>query len=107
MILTDKCKEDFGQWLKLSSDHRYSELITICFDNFPLAMQWGVILEFADSKGFHITTYQMDYQNWYGYKITAIFILSEIIELGVWRRKDCMEKAIKQFNKIYNEKYRT
>ena len=107
-LLTGKCLEDFEQWLRLASDHRYSELITICFDNFPLAMQWGVILEFADSKGYHITTYQMHYQNWFGYEITAILTIGhEIIEKGVWRRKECMEEAVKHFNKLYNEKYRT
>lgn len=100
-LITGKCKEEFHKWF---CESEFSDEIHVSdFLEIPLPMQWGVILEFADSKGYHMTTYQMDYQNWFGYKITAIFILSEIIEMGIWRRKECMEKAIKHFNKLYNE----
>lgn len=105
-LLTGKCLEDFEIWFVLNNKHiTLSNRFYNEFMEFPISMQWGVILEFADSKGYHMTTYQMDHQNWFGYKITSVFILSEIIELNICRRKECMEKAIKHFNKLYNEKH--
>jgi hypothetical protein len=56
MELTGKCKEDFEKWLRpdILSEHRYSELITNCFSQFPESMQYGVYVDFFDSVGVYI-----------------------------------------------------
>lgn len=100
-LLTGKCEKDFRQWLRpdITSDHRYSELITNCFDDFPLAMQWGVIQDFAISKSFElfIKPDRGDYICFAGISVNTFYIGT---------RETCTEareEGIKHFNKLYNE----
>lgn len=106
MKLTGKCKKDFEKWF--FNNYGIEEASFVReeggFFNLPQSMQWGVIQDFGDSVGINITLYQLDYQEWYGYNIVKFEFGKPVITGGVWRRDKAREEAIKQFNKIYNEK---
>ena len=49
MKLTGKCKYDFESWFKNNKPKDF-----LFFDKLPLSMQFGVIQDFAESKGMTI-----------------------------------------------------
>lgn len=108
-LLNGQCEKDFNYYLSyfdicenhdiIHWKHSNEEIL----ENLPVSMQFGVIQDFADSKGINITLYQLDYQDWYGYNIVKFG--KPVITGGVWRRDKAREQAIKHFNKLYNAKY--
>lgn len=103
-LLTGKCKEDFEKWYEdPKRDYVGLRRKVQWFYTLSFLMQWGVIQEFADSKGINITLCQIDLQAWYGYQIVAPHLLDySRYYRGVWRRDKAREKAIEHLNRMYN-----
>lgn len=58
-LLTGKCKKEFEKWLHTDpiASNEYYGVIVMCgnkLHNLPLSMQFGVIQDFAESKGTNL-----------------------------------------------------
>ena len=103
MKLTGKCKEDFEKWIKadILSEHRYSELITNGFSQFPESMQYGVYVDFFDSVGIRISTNQFNKEYWFDIDPQAEDC--ECLKTRPEARAAAIEKANEIKNKQYDE----
>jgi hypothetical protein len=93
MELTGKCKEDFEKWLRpdILSEHRYSELITNCFSGFPSSMQYGVYVDFFNTKKYEgVELFDKCFSLYFYHK--TIF----------QTHNDIVKQAIEKANEIYN-----
>lgn len=117
MELTSKCKEDFEDWIEgrtINTDTIHKVLLlndggwinincTEYFYQLPESMQWGVIQDFADSKGIVITIEYWPDTKEFEYRINST-INSELFELKVTKdRQQARTESIKKFNEIYNQ----
>lgn len=93
MKLTGKAKEDFEKWYIKS----YDSVMTItAFYNLPFAMQWGVYVDFFDSKGIEIML-DKDFRDCWVFVIDAT-------EYGNFStRAEARKEAIETANEIYNK----
>jgi len=118
-ILTGKARELFAEWY--NDNHPTSEYvitsdieeyyINYCmFIYYPLSMQWGVILEFADSLGMLIeiatsTDSELNPDGTFEWYITDLNSLQSDYynrEL-IHTRKEAQLEALKQLNIIINK----
>ena len=98
MKLTGKCKDDFEKWYDgFTSDcQNYKE-----WDSwFPLNMQYGVYVDFFDSKEFNISTHVRVFS------IQWSCFVSDGFKSGYYDkgRGYTRLKAIEKANEIYNSK---
>ncbi|MBE7646249.1 hypothetical protein [Tenacibaculum finnmarkense] len=114
MNLTGKCKEDFIKWYHLKrheEDYCFMEDVTyleLC--HFPLAMQYGVLVDFFDSVGYHISNISSPEDVAQGVaegNIDFFCILTRIgkidFETGFYKyRKESLIKIVEQSNYFYN-----
>ena len=102
MTLTDKCKQDFEKWLIHEfTAHQY--LRDWLFHKLPFSMQYGVYVDFFDSKGIIISlgyAYFFD-EEMFSWVITIG--LDEVYSGDEDERHEAREEAIKQANEIYNK----
>jgi len=104
MILTDKCKADFEKWYEKTIDLNFAPPILIFNDIHP-SMQYGVIVDFADSVGYYIVIEQVGYSNnnfYHQIKSIDGYFYSESATNGT--RHEARTEAVKKFNEIYNSK---
>ena len=93
MMITNKCKEDFLKWL----DKQVVSPYAIKFDEFPINAKVMYIIEFFDSENLYINTLR------YGEKWRPI--ADGMISKSYNTRQEALIRAVKEANKIYNEKY--
>ena len=115
MKLTGKCKEDFEKWFEVNPENneglsdiqvRYVKQSQLeIFKGLPDSMQFGVIVDFADSVGielvvfiwrnkYTIAVYENDESKTIGKQIGK--------DKGFKSRPEAREKAVEKFNEIYN-----
>lgn len=122
--MTGKCREDFEKWYipyirEQRTDYlRFSdESLLRKFDRSIPPMQFGVIVDFAETSGVHITMIP-HWKSKEGFSIRVGFhvVNNEIIDSHFLRpdeespffkeyktRLEAREAATKEFNRIYNE----
>ena len=123
-MLTGKCREDFEKWLYNTEEipvFEYQLSIDVqcggyydardCFKELPLSMQFGVYVDFFESKGIVVDIDPMLNHDEEKYTEIVCF-LTNIIELGKTPKfetdsydtiEEAREQAILKANSIYNE----
>jgi len=98
MELTGQCNKDFREWWYENITDEYSSEYLSAFNEEPKAMQFGVIQDFADSKGVCIEICMTPtLGNFY-------FMIDDSSEADMFNtRPEARAEAIKQFNKQYNK----
>ena len=103
MKLTGKYKEDFEKWILMDDDseeYRFGQALSTNFDQLPLSFQWGVIVDFADSKGYLLKVQYLKGEYYYA------VLIKDSNKTGLsgyeQSRPKAREKAIERFNEIYN-----
>ena len=95
MILTDKCKADFEKWLRTTEINNFLPsrcgIIIKNFHILPFSMQYGVIVDFADSADWSLMVSAVDWS------------ISHIYKGRVNSRHEARTEAVKKFNEIYNQ----
>ena len=97
MILTDKAKEDFKEWV--FENYYFQDLNVL----YPLHLIDTLIIEFFDSVGVYIGVYSATNYSQY--------LMFEISINDYWigeeeNRQQATEQAIKKANDIYNERFK-
>lgn len=85
-MLTGKCKEDFEKYIRL--DYELTKYGYRTIKKLPLAMQYGVLVDFFDSVGIDIND---EKDRW------VVNYSGELCE----SRQEAREQAIKKANEIY------
>ncbi|PHR23580.1 MAG: hypothetical protein COA36_16750 [Desulfotalea sp.] len=112
MKLTDKTKKDFEKWywdnvaqieLYEIDNRAWVQTIEIydVWQNIPESMQWGVLQDFADSKG-----YDVDATKFTGCLTVPDFFIvwvDEDLDMEKATRPEARTAAIEKFNEIYNQ----
>lgn len=115
MILTEKCKEKFEQWLYENCDkcqikpqeeiywQHFSEELTLfdIYEKLPNILQNALIIEFFDSVGIYI---EIHYSKRLGDKFYCIINESINYNLTSYQdsRQEATIQAIKKANDLYN-----
>ena len=105
MILTGKCKEGFEKWL-IGNPYDYDEPILYQempdFYNLPKSFQYGVFVDFFDTKGILISVA--------GLTLSKTYIFEIGIDKNVEYFGDCFKSlseartaVIKKANLLYNK----
>ena len=93
-MLTGKCKEDFEmEYISYLED----------FDFYlqPLFMQWGLLIDFFDGKGYYLSTYGLVLSKTYCFDISCkknVEHYGESFKTLKEAQKACIEKS----NQLYN-----
>lgn len=110
MVLTDKAKEDFEKWLKILKHNNLHVMNiddVIGFDLLPNSMQFGVLVDWADSVGYYITVFYEDtpeqYPDKFNYNIKDEDEDLFVYEVGIKTRQEARNNAIEELNEIYNK----
>ena len=95
MILTDKAKEDFKEWV--FENYYFQDLNVL----YPLHLIDTLIIEFFDSVGIYI---EIHYSRILGDKFLCIVNTEANYNLTSYQdsRQQATEQAIKKANEIYN-----
>ena len=98
MILTDKAKEDFKEWV--FENYYFQDLNVL----YPLHLIDTLIIEFFDSVGIYI---EIHYSRILGDKFLCIVNTEANYNLTSYQdsRQQATEQAIKKANDIYNERF--
>lgn len=113
-LLSGKCREDFYKWAidrenPKTNDYDYNVCVsghlkfyTSYFLKLPIAMQFGVIQDFADDKGIDLDVkigVDISTQIKDGFDYSAF-------NFSGWASniKEARERAIERFNILYNER---
>lgn len=106
MELTGKCKEDFEKWYNsnVSSKSKFPKLWEFNYSIFP--MQYGVYVDFFESKGIYILINTLTKHDWIGVILeedimSPYFESCEPFEFS--SRKEVEQHAIVKANEIYND----
>jgi len=108
MELKGQLKEDFEEWY-CENIARKNRNITFAFYKLPPSMQWGVIVDFTDSKEIWIKIdyYDINEKQIFEYVINGEGQFGKFTCLykdsGYKTRPEAREKAIEKLNEIYNE----
>ena len=96
MILTDKAKDDFKEWV--FENYYFQDLNVL----YPLHLIDTLIIEFFDSVGIYI---EIHYSRILGDKFLCIVNTEANYNLTSYQdsRQQATEQAIKKANDIYNE----
>lgn len=102
MELTNKAMELFEEWYlsnigKLRS-RSYDKLMVYQFYDLPLSMQWGVYLEFADSLGYCISTFEDSCSMCWN-----VYINDEYVSDNPKTRQEAQIEAVKKLNDLINK----
>ena len=107
MILTGKCKEEFGKWLvcgegsvnfeKYYSDEYGDDDPYLWFTELPASMQYGVYVDFFDSVGIYIIISRDS--GWYDVDIAGEWTSTTTQD----NRTEARTLAIEKANEIYNK----
>ena len=101
MTLQGKFKDDFFEWFKLKylkGSHTF-----IIFEDLPQSAQFGLIQEFADTKGCEITIYS--HCNTLGKRRKWELYFGDVRNgYRANTRQQMEEYAIDEFEKLYNQK---
>jgi hypothetical protein len=108
MKLTDKCKDDFEEWLK-DNYHEYDFYNIMEWWEHIFSMQYGLYVDFFDSVGINIKCngYSLgrEYDRTFKYEVTNE--MSSIIkdyEGGCFdTRYEARKRALEKANEIYNK----
>lgn len=100
--LKGKAKEDFEKWLKYNIIYCNVPDVVYWFYEVPSSMQWGVIIDWADSVGYIIELEELTQGKWY-YIITYENYTKYEESNTLKTRHEAREKAIEKLNNIYNE----
>lgn len=112
MNLTDKCKEDFENWLygkkveTLRNKDSISKKVytTTHFKNLPFSMQYAVYLDFFDSVGIIISIEHWEnYNNSESFGYFKVQINQQDVSDYNDTRLEARMKAIEKANEIYNK----
>ena len=106
--LTGECRKAFEKYLRsgytevVYSYGVHNVIVTDIFNNSPDSMQWGVIVDFADSEGYTLDVRAIEvpersfvwkvYRKWYDSKY-----------LRTKTRQEARKAAAKEFNRLFNE----
>lgn len=104
-LLTGKTKEDFFNWFVLKNEHiSLSDRFYEEFIEMPLAMQYGVLVDFFDSKGIFCEDrrYTDDFFAWV-VKYPNFKGIQDRFDSKVKNRIQARTEAIKKANELYNE----
>ncbi|MDH1602342.1 hypothetical protein [Empedobacter sp. GD03739] len=98
MILTDKAKEDFKEWV--FENYYFQDLNVL----YPLHLIDTLIIEFFDSVGIYI---EIHYSRILGDKFLCIVNTEANYNLTSYQdsRQQATEQAIKKANDLYNSRY--
>lgn len=120
MKLSGKAKEDFGNYLrKLSIEHDSDfdlypkNMLVENFSRHPFSMQWGVYVDFFNSRDIKISMQWIEDEYCYEVAVPSKNIDEEIYIISDWwikaeeYNKDlstCRKAAIEKANQIYNSR---
>ncbi|MBE7688441.1 hypothetical protein F6A46_09355 [Tenacibaculum finnmarkense genomovar ulcerans] len=107
MKLTGKCKVDFDKWLR---DLKFSKeeydnldaLSTLEWEQYPLSMSYGVLVDFFDSVGIELQTRNTICSGWKSVIDAVKF--GEYYHESVTNetRQEARTKALEKANELYN-----
>ena len=97
MILTGKCKKDFFEWFQSKSKTHYR--LKEWFEDLDDSMQYGVLVDFFESKDLCIEICKMHLSKYYYWMIN-----DGAEENRFNSRKEARTAVIKKADEIYNLK---
>tara|TARA_R110000744_G_scaffold157261_3_gene272974 strand:+ start:1033 stop:1347 length:315 start_codon:yes stop_codon:yes gene_type:complete len=100
MKLTRKCKKDFDKWFITYKPKNF-----MFFDKLPISMKFGVIQDFADTKGICIgfgRSSRVDYFSAEEVHLYHTIIEDETIDYETDSLDDIRKHTCIEFNKLYN-----
>lgn len=103
MKLTGNAKKDFEKWFNKAYNTNHVWCNYKLFTLKPLPMQFGVVVDWADSVEVYIEIIIVDKCS-YGIQIFKLESATPVYSVSSWEtRQEARDKAIERLNEMYNE----
>tara|TARA_R110002167_G_scaffold5443_2_gene25645 strand:+ start:205 stop:525 length:321 start_codon:yes stop_codon:yes gene_type:complete len=104
MKLTEKCKEDFENWIlndDNSEEYRFGQNLSTNFEELPSSFKYGVYVDFFDCAGIYISVSGLVLSKTYICDVSMNSNVEYYYD-GFETRKGARNEAIEKANEIYN-----